>query len=132
ASRRLPDGATVAALAVSNASGALVAADGTPVAGTPTDPTPDAAPLVAGTHTTLVVVASDATLDAAAARALATSAHAGIARVTRPSHTPFDGDTTFVLSTGARPAVDPTAMAAVAQDLVADAILRGARAAGAP
>ena len=127
-SRRLEGGATLGVLAVSNAAGALVAPDGTPVAGRAGPPDGGSVPLVAGTQTTLVVLATDATLDAAGARALATSAHAGIARVTRPSHTPFDGDTTFVLATGARPAVDPTLLAATAQEGVADAILRGARA----
>ena len=117
--------ATVAALAVSNAVGNLVdPATGERVAGTDAPLSYDA---LAGTNTTLVVVATDAALTKAQAHALAQSAHVGIARVTRPSHTPSDGDTTFVLSTGSKEA-SLLALSVAVQEVVAEAILLGARA----
>lgn len=50
-------------------------------------------------NTTLVVVATNARLDCAACSRLAKQGHNGIARAVRPSHTRYDGDTVFVLST---------------------------------
>ena len=55
------------------------------------------------------------------------AAHAGIARVTRPSHTVHDGDTAFVSSVGGGPAVPLAVLGVVVQAVVADALLRGAR-----
>ena len=52
-------------------------------------------------NTTLVVVATDATLDKAECKRTASAAHAGIARALNPSHTLADGDTVFALATGA-------------------------------
>ena len=46
------------------------------------------------------VVATDARLDTAECDWFARAAHAGFARAVRPSHTLFDGDTVFALSTG--------------------------------
>jgi L-aminopeptidase/D-esterase-like protein len=125
------EGATVAALVVANPLGAIVdPSDGRPVAGEPTGAgtTPERFGGAAGTHTTLAIVATDAPLDKAGARALATAAHAGIARVVRPSHTPFDGDATFVLSTGQGAAWPPARLAAAVQEVVARALVQGARA----
>lgn len=117
--------ATVAALAVSNAVGNLVdPATGARVAGTDAPFDSDA---LAGTNTTLVVVATDAALTKAQAHALSQSAHIGIAQVTRPSHTPSDGDTTFVLGTG-REEAPLMALSVTVQEVVAEAILSGARA----
>lgn len=78
-----------------------------------------------GENTTLVAVATNARLTKATAAGLAVSAHAGIARVIRPSHTPFDGDTAFVLSTNEGPEVDTGPLAVLAQEVVAEAILAG-------
>ena len=117
--------ATVAALAVSNAVGNLVdPTTGERVAGTDAPLSYDA---LAGTNTTLAVVATDAALTKAQAYALAQSAHVGIAQVTRPSHTPSDGDTTFMLSTGSKGA-SLMALTVAVQEVVAEAILSGARA----
>jgi L-aminopeptidase/D-esterase-like protein len=80
-------------------------------------------------NTTLVIVATDASLTKAEARMLCTSAHVGIARVTRPSHTPYDGDIAFVLSTGDKPAIPIGILAVMIQEVVAEAILQGVRAA---
>ncbi|HKI56474.1 MAG TPA: P1 family peptidase, partial [Trueperaceae bacterium] len=102
------------------------------VAGPAAALTPAAARLAVdpfSTNTTLVVVATDAPLGKAEARALAHSAHMGIARVTRPSHTVHDGDSTFVLSTRRGPAVPLAALSIAVQEVVARALVRGVRAA---
>lgn len=105
-----------------------------PVAGVPPDPAiamaGTAGELAPGRNTTIGVVAVDAALDKAEARRLATMAHDGLARALRPSHTPFDGDTLFVLSTRATRLPEPrqTALArlgAIAADVVARAVARG-------
>lgn len=122
--------ATVAALAVSNAVGALVDPnDGRPIAGRPAG-AEEAVNLFQtppGTNTTLVVVATDAALDKTGCRALAPAGHVGIAHVTRPSHTPHDGDTVFVTATGRAGQVDSGPLSVAVQQVVAEAILRGAR-----
>jgi L-aminopeptidase/D-esterase-like protein len=134
--------ATVAALAVCNPFGDVFDLHGQLVAGA-TKRVPDLAnALVAhtnvdannnpvygasGTNTTLVVVATDAPLSKAQAYALSQSAHIGIARVTRPSHTVYDGDTTFVLSTATGPDVPLLALSVAVQEVVAEAIIKGAR-----
>ena len=82
-----------------------------------------------GANTTLVVAATDAKITKAEARALALSAQMGIARVTRPSHTPFDGDTAFVLSTRRGPEIPLAALSVAIQEVVARALLNGVRAA---
>ena len=51
-------------------------------------------------NTTLVVVATNAVLDAAECRRTASASHAGLARALNPSHTLADGDTVFCLATG--------------------------------
>ncbi len=84
---------------------------------------------IAGSNTTLVVVATDAPISKAEAKALAGSAHIGITRVTRPSHTVSDGDTAFCLSTGTGPQVPLMLLSVAVQEVVAEAILRGVRAA---
>ena len=55
---------------------------------------------VAGTNTTLAIVATDADLTAAQAKRLAMAAHDGFARALYPVHTPADGDLVFAASTG--------------------------------
>ena len=52
--------------------------------------------------TTLVVVATDATLPKARCAKVAGIAHDGLARAVSPVHTMFDGDTAFALSTARR------------------------------
>lgn len=53
-------------------------------------------------NTTIGVVATDAALTKPQAQKVAQMAHDGLARSIRPSHTMFDGDTIFSLSTGSR------------------------------
>lgn len=55
---------------------------------------------LAGRNTTIGVVATNVQLDKAQAQKIAQMAHDGMARAVRPSHTMFDGDTIFALSTG--------------------------------
>lgn len=53
-----------------------------------------------GANTTIAIVATDAPLSKPQCTRLATAAHDGMARAIVPSHTPFDGDLVFALSTG--------------------------------
>jgi L-aminopeptidase/D-esterase-like protein len=79
-------------------------------------------------NTTLGVVATNARLTRAEAMRVAEMAHGGLARTVVPSHTPNDGDTIFVLATGAltQPA-NLTGIGALAGEAVSDAILRAVR-----
>ena len=82
------------------------------------------------TNTTLSVVATDVALNKSQAKRVAIMAQDGFARAIRPVHTPFDGDTVFVLSTGknplsANPAVDLARLGMMAADCVARSIARG-------
>ncbi len=56
--------------------------------------------LLAGTNTTIGVVATDAVITKAQAHRLAVAAHDGLARSINPVHTQLDGDTLFTLGTG--------------------------------
>ena len=58
-------------------------------------------PVLAGTNTTIGVIATDAILTKAQAHRLAQVAHDGLARSINPVHTLSDGDTLFALGTGA-------------------------------
>ncbi|MDQ7262878.1 P1 family peptidase [Paracoccus sp. PS-1] len=60
-----------------------------------------------GEATTIAIIATDAALDKAGLTRLATAAQDGMARAIVPSHTPFDGDLVFAVSTGAKPLPDP-------------------------
>jgi L-aminopeptidase/D-esterase-like protein len=106
------DGARVAAVAVVNAIGDIVDADGRVLAGSsapadaPAFPTP--APFEEsaeppdghGENTTLVAVVTDAACSKLECHLLAQSAHDGLARALHPSHTRFDGDWSVALATG--------------------------------
>ena len=122
--------ATVGALVVANPAGDIVSAtDGRLLAGQGL-PLPEIGRLLSGypdrQNTTLVAVATDAPLLKSEAAALAVSAHAGLARAVRPSHTPFDGDTAFVVSTGLGPAVPAAALSVLVQEAVTVALQRAA------
>jgi L-aminopeptidase/D-esterase-like protein len=83
----------------------------------------------AGTANTVIgVVATNARLSKEEANKVAQMAHDGLARVIRPAHTMFDGDTIFALGAGDLPA-DINAIGAFAAEVTAQAILRGVRAA---
>jgi len=93
-------------------------------------PDPDSSPFPSIQNTTLAVVATDAQLDKAQAKHVASMAHDGLARAVRPVHTMFDGDTVFALSTGNVKA-DVTAIGAAAAEMLAKAIVRAALASSA-
>ncbi|MEC3956699.1 P1 family peptidase [Nocardia sp. CDC153] len=79
-------------------------------------------------NTTIGVVATDAALDPAACKRLATTAHDGLARAVRPAHSPLDGDTLFALATGTaeQPPNVPLPPAFPAQLLVLDQLCTAA------
>jgi L-aminopeptidase/D-esterase-like protein len=79
-------------------------------------------------HTTIGAVATNARLGKPEAAKLASLAMLGFARALSPPHTAFDGDTLFALSVGNVPA-DITRLGLAAAEAVADAIVRGVRAA---
>jgi len=88
------------------------------------------APLVAGSATTLGVVATDARLSKAEAAKVAQMAHDGLARSINPVHTLSDGDVVFALATGTAPRrPDLTLLGALAAEVLAEAVLRGVLAA---
>ena len=94
-----------------------------PLAGSKADATP-------GGNTTIGVVATNADLTPADARRIAIMAQDGLARAVRPVHAPVDGDTIFVLATGAYPLgaearhVALSMIGALAADCVARAVAR--------
>lgn len=81
--------------------------------------------------TTLVVVATNVELTKTALTKLAMMANCGAARAIRPYHTTGDGDQLFAVSTARlqRSDLQLTVLGALAADVVADAIVRGVRAA---
>ena len=93
----------------------------------------DPAAAAAGGNTTIGIVAIDADLTRGEAERIAIMAQDGYARAVRPMHTPFDGDTIFVLATGKRPLANPVVDVARlgmhAADCVARALTRGVYAA---
>ncbi|MGO9035470.1 P1 family peptidase [Mycobacterium sp.] len=153
ASTTLPSGVTVGALVAVNSAGNVIdQATGLPwltylvdeLGLTPPPPEQIAelakleSPL-SSLNTAVAVVATDAVLSRAACRQVASTAHDGLARSIRPSHTPVDGDIVFALATGAvevAPSVDTpaafspetplaTAVGAAAADCLARAVLVG-------
>lgn len=125
AALRLPGGAMVGALAVVNAVGDVVDGEGRTLAGVGglRMLLEEGPPRVgAGASTTLGVVATDAALDKAHCRMLASLAHDGLARAVLP-RTALDGDTVFCVSTGTASA-DLNVLAAGAAEVLRRAIVR--------
>lgn len=87
-------------------------------------------PLLAGSNTTIGVIATDARLSKVQAQRLAVAGHDGLARSINPVHTMSDGDTLFALATGAH-ARHPGMMvlATMAAEAVARATVRAVMAA---
>jgi L-aminopeptidase/D-esterase-like protein len=129
--------ATVAALVVANPFGDIVNQSGTVVRGASK---PDGSRLsdadwlgalldasrfeyLKSSNTTLVVIGTDARLTKVECRLLAEAAQIGLARGTRPSHTPFDGDTAFAFATGKVAAPPVAALIAATQALTHSALL---------
>lgn len=101
----------VGALAIVNAVGDVVGKDGIVIAGAQREGRflgnngrlasfQDEKMLLRNTNTTLVVVATNVKLSKVDCNRVAQRAHDGMARAVVPSHTTFDGDTTFALSAG--------------------------------
>ena len=87
-------------------------------------------PLLAGTNTTIGVVATDAILTKVQAHRLAISAHDGLARSINPVHTMSDGDTLFSLGTGrAGKSLGMMVLATMAAEATARATVRAVQAA---
>ena len=87
-------------------------------------------PARAAANTTIAVVATDADLTRVELKRLAMMATDGFARALRPVHTPFDGDTVFVVATAKRALAEPRAYTLMqignaAADCLARAIARG-------
>lgn len=123
---------TVAAVAVVNAVGDVVAADGTVLAGTrATEPVyrgPSRAADVPPTNTVLALVAVEADLDKRDVRFIASRGSDGITVAVKPAHTRYDGDVVFAV---AAPSGRPTppeeldVLGHLATQAVADAIRNG-------
>jgi L-aminopeptidase/D-esterase-like protein len=150
ASAVLPDGHSIGVLVAVNAAGDVYESESGRLLAGARSPTgqgwlaqvpqlatgaPTASPFP-GTNTTLAVVATDAPFSKAELTKLAQMAQDGLALAIRPSHTPFDGDTVFTLSTSRAGAAgapsDPLALSvvgAVSAQLVARAIAKAVRAA---
>jgi L-aminopeptidase/D-esterase-like protein len=79
-------------------------------------------------NTTIGVVATNARLDKVSATRIARMSHDGLARVIRPVHTTYDGDTLFVLSTGDA-AADLNVVGTAAVEVLIQAVIRAVRAA---
>lgn len=107
--RARSDGLEVAALAVVNAVGDVLAADGSVVAGTtapqPTYVPPPRAQDDVPMNTVLAVLATRATLDKREVRFLSARGSDGITVAVRPAHTRYDGDVVFAT---AAPGPGPT------------------------
>jgi L-aminopeptidase/D-esterase-like protein len=83
-----------------------------------------------GESTTIGVVATNAHFDKTRMTKIAQMAHDGLARAVNPTHTPYDGDTIFALSTGtSRVDANLAAIGALAAEMVTEAILRAVKAA---
>ena len=138
------DGVTVGALIACNALGDVIDPDtGHVMAGARTDDGQGMRdtrrallrgqppqPLLAGTNTTIGVVATDAILTKAQAHRLAISAHDGLARSINPVHTMSDGDTLFSLGTGrAGKSLGMMVLATMAAEATARATVRAVQAA---
>ena len=113
----------VAALAVVNAFGDVVDADGSVIAGCREPEGPRAQP--PGVATTLVCVATNAALDKVGCNEVAISAYDGLVSAVFPV-TMFDGDAIFVLATRTVPS-PADEVGRIAARVVADAIREGVR-----
>jgi L-aminopeptidase/D-esterase-like protein len=81
-------------------------------------------------HTTLGIVATNATLTKTQATRIAQMAHDGFARAISPAHTSADGDAIFTLATGGRAGpADLDTIGTLAAEAMAEAIVRAVRAA---
>lgn len=123
ASAMLDDGVTVGAVVIANAIGSVTVGGGPEFWAAPFEQgsefgglgpamAPGGLPATKLGHreaTTIAVVATDLALSKPQAKRMAIMAHDGMARAIAPSHTPFDGDLVFAVSTRERPTATPDA-----------------------
>lgn len=116
-------GVSVGAVAVVNPIGDVLDEQGRVIAGPGTGP--GAAAFTPGEveSTTLMAVVTQHMISKPEARRLADAAQTALARVIRPSHTAWDGDSTFVLSSCVLPPADAMLLGALVQDVVAAAVV---------
>ena len=121
AASRLAGGETIAAIAVANPSGDVIAEDGAVLGGPhgeggellrSAELMPDMAQLPGWAirpdqNTTLACVCTDAALDKRGCGIVARIASAGIARAVDPAFTPLDGDIVFCIASGGWPPAAP-------------------------
>lgn len=89
-----------------------------------------AQPILAGSNTTIGVIATDAVLTKMQANRLATVGHDGLARSINPVHTLSDGDALFALATGASGrTLGMMTLGTMAAEACALAVVRAVRAA---
>jgi L-aminopeptidase/D-esterase-like protein len=87
-------------------------------------------PILAGSNTTIGVIATDAVLTKQQAGRLALQGHDGLARAINPVHTLSDGDTLFALATGASGrSLGMMTLGTMAAEACARAVVRAMRAA---
>lgn len=122
-------GVRVGALAVVNPIGDVLDEQGSVLAGPGVGPGALAFTPGEVESTTLIAVVTEHTLTKADCRRLADSAQAALARVIHPSHTFWDGDSTFVLSSGTLPPADPLLLGALVQEAVCAAVRDAVRSA---
>lgn len=144
ATTALASGETVAAIAVTNAFGDVIAQDGELLGAPRGDsgelvrsadliaqmPEPPDLSMGPAQNTTLACVLTDASLDKRGCAILARIASAGVARAVNPAFTPVDGDVVFCLASGFGPPPAPgpatswalTALGTVAATVTASAI----------
>ena len=79
-------------------------------------------------NTSIAIIATDLALDKAEALRIAMAAQDGLARAIRPVHTPLDGDTVYMVSTGQKQSehkmMDMARLAMLAADCLARAVAR--------
>lgn len=138
------DGVTVGAIVACNALGDVVDPEtGQVIAGARSDDgrslldtrrallrgaTPQ--PMLAGSNTTIGVIATDAVITKVQAGRLATMGHDGLARAINPIHTLSDGDALFALGTGeSGKALGMMTLGTMAAEVCALAVVRAIRAA---
>ncbi|MFI6078813.1 P1 family peptidase [Actinoplanes sp. NPDC051343] len=93
--------ASLAAVAVVNAWGDVIGADGRPIfVGSSDEEEPEAANPFEMANTTVAVLLTDARLTKTDCFLLAQSGHTGFARALNPAHSRFDGDAVVALATG--------------------------------
>lgn len=115
-------GVRVGALAVVNAIGDVLDEQGGVLAGPGSGPGATSFTPGEVESTTLLALVTEHELSKADCRRYADAAQCALARVIHPSHTFWDGDSAFVLSSSTKPASDPLLFGALVQEAVCAAV----------